>query len=67
MKNHNTSLLIILFKLYEWYIVPYYVKSHFFVIASVYQRLSALFFDKYPFKMHLCFISLTFISIHYQR
>ena len=26
-----------------------------------------LFFDKYPLKLHLCFISLTFFSIHYQR
>ena len=46
MKNHNTSLLIILFNSYDWAInidiVPKYVKSQFFVIALVYQRLSAL-------------------------
>ena len=26
-----------------------------------------LYFDKYPLKMRLCFISLTFISLYYQR
>ena len=70
MKNHNTSLLIILFNSYDWSLYRYSTiirKISFFVIAPVIRDYLPLFFDKYPFKMHYCFISLTFISIHYQR
>ena len=47
MKNHNTSLLIILFNSYDWSLIWYSTiirKISFFVIAPVYQRLSALVF-----------------------
>ena len=71
MKNHNTSLLIILFNSYNWAdnidIVPIYVESQFLLLFKYIRDYLPLFFDKYPLKMHLCFTSLTFISIHYQR
>ena len=72
MKNHNTSLLIILFNSYDWSLIK--IKYHnifyhliFLLLLQYISDYLSLFFDKYPLKMHLCFIFLTFISIHNQR